>query len=162
MVWVVLVLRVAVGQIHDCRLRIEEVGHLRLGRTVLQLVGQSQRLCVVTIEEALVVEAAVERSARVLHIRRAAVAEAVAVGRSAHRGHRGTRGLYRHRVDLCREVQHAHRVDLVAHRQTSHREGRLQVVLRGQQLAVTVRLYLLSLSRRVSGFVIRGHHVGAV
>ena len=158
----VLVLRVAVGQVHDGRLGIKEVGHLRLGRTVLQLVGQCQRLGVVLIEEALVVEASVERGARVLHLRRAVVAEAVAVGRSAHLGQRGASGLHRHRVHLCREVQHAHRVDLVAQRQASHRERGLQVVVRGQQLAVAVRLNLLGLRRRVAGLVIRGHHVGAV
>ena len=123
---IVLVVRVAVCQVDVVRCGIEVVGHLRLGRTVVQLIGQSQRLGVVLIEEALVVDASVERSTAVLHVCGTAVAEVTAL--SAYRSRGSAVTLHRHAVHLSRQIQHAHGIYLITQCQTTHHKRGLHVV----------------------------------
>ena len=70
----VLILGIAVCQVDNRRVGAEVVGHLGGGGAVVQLIGKGQRLGALFVEETLVVDAAAERRARVLHLGVAAVA----------------------------------------------------------------------------------------
>ena len=70
----VLILRVTVGKVDVVGRVVEVVGHLGGGGAVVQLIGKGQRLGALFVEETLVVDAAAERRARVLHLGVAAVA----------------------------------------------------------------------------------------
>ena len=159
----VIVLRVAareVGQPHAPR-ATEGVCGLSGGRTVVQLVGECQRLCVLLVEEALVVDASAEGGARVLHVGTAVVAEVCDIVAPHLRGG-GARALHRHRVHLCRGVEHAHLTELVAQGEAPHGERGLHVAGRGHDLRDTIVLNLLQFGRGVTRFVVAGHGVDTI
>ena len=116
------------------------------------------------VEEALVVEATIERGTRVLHIGSATITEAIAISITTHRGQRGTCALHRHRVHLCRKVQGTHLIELVTERQTSHRKRGLHVVAGGHQLTGTSLAFLdlLHLCSGVTRLIVGGHHIDTV
>ena len=157
----VLILGIAVGEVDKCRRRAEVAGHLGGGRTVVQLVGQYQRLRACLIEEVLVVETSAERCARVLHIRRTAIAEAIAKI-TAHGGGRCAGTLHAHTVDRGRGVDGAHGAELITQREASHGERGLHFVFRSHQLRHAVVLNLLHLGGGVSRLVVTIHGIGAI
>ena len=59
----IIVVRITVGQVDELGAGAEVVGHLRGGGTVVQLIGEAQRVGVLLVEEMLVIEAAAERGA---------------------------------------------------------------------------------------------------
>ena len=105
------------------------------------------------VEEALVVEASVERGARVLHIGAAIVAEIGDVI-AIHLGSGGALALHRHGVDLCRQVQGTHLVELIAQRQASHREGSLHFIAGGHDLRHTVVLDLFQFGLGIAWLIV--------
>ena len=111
----VLVLRVTACQVGQAGATgtAEGVGRLGGGRTVVQLVGEGDRLGVLLVEEALVVEASAERGTGVLHICFAVVTEVRDII-AAHHGGGATSALHRHGVELGRCIDGAHLVELIA------------------------------------------------
>ena len=137
------------------------IGHLSRGGAVVQLIGECERLGVILIEEALVVDASVEGGARHLHISAAVVAEVGHVVAIHHRSG-GTCALDVHTVHLGGEVQYADRIDLITEGEASHGKWGLHVVPRGHDLRDTVVLNLLQFGGGVTWFVVGGHGVDAV
>ena len=82
----VLILRVTVGKVDVVGSVVEVVGHLGGGWAVAQLVSKDERLGACLVEETLIVEASVERSTGILHIRCTGVAERICGVRRQERG----------------------------------------------------------------------------